>query len=105
MPGVTGLGAASRVGAKVTEGTNKLSPKLIQESPRNLISTQTKSEMSGSQVKRLAKDMKQNGFDQSKPVDAWRNPSTGRLEIQDGHHRTEAAKKAGLEKIPVQVWE
>ena len=26
-------------------------------------------------------------------------PSTGRLEIQDGHHRTEAAKKAGLEKF------
>ncbi len=49
--------------------------------------------------------MKQNGFDQSKPVDAWRNPNTGRLEIQDGHHRTAAAKKASLDKIPVQVWE
>jgi ParB-like chromosome segregation protein Spo0J len=67
--------------------------------------TQTRSEMSGSQVKLLTKDMKQNGFDQSKPVDAWRNPNTGRLEIQDGHHRTEAAKKAGLDKIPVKVWE
>lgn len=42
---------------------------------------------------------------QSKPVDAWRNPNTGRLEIQDGHHRTEAAKKAGLDKIPVKVWQ
>ncbi|WP_425326426.1 ParB N-terminal domain-containing protein [Shewanella hanedai] len=27
------------------------------------------------------------------------------MEVQDGHHRTEAAKKAGLDKIPVQVWE
>ncbi|TRY10195.1 hypothetical protein FN961_25470 [Shewanella hanedai] len=44
-------------------------------------------------------------YDQSQPVDAWRNPNTGRLEVQDGHHRTEAAKKAGLDKIPVQVWE
>lgn len=61
--------------------------------------------MSGSQIKRLAKDMEKNGFDPSKPVDAWRNPNTGRLEIQDGHHRTEAAKKAGLDKIPVEVWE
>ncbi len=77
----------------------------VQENPHNLIPTQTKSEMSGSQIRRLTKNMKQNGFDQSKPVDAWRNPQTGRLEIQDGHHRTEAAKKAGLDEIPVQVWE
>jgi ParB-like chromosome segregation protein Spo0J len=59
--------------------------------------------MSGSQIKRLTKDMKKNGFDQTKPVDVVRNPR-GRLEIQDGHHRTEAAKKAGLDKIPVRVW-
>lgn len=90
---------------KVVKSVDKLNPKLTHENPRNLIPTQTKSEISGSQVKRLTKDMKQNGFDQSKPVDAWRNPNTGRLEIQDGHHRTEAAKKAGLDKIPVQVWE
>jgi len=89
----------------VTKSAKGLKPTLKQENPRNLIPTQTKSEMSGSQVKRLAKDMKQNGFDQNKPVDAWRNPKTGRLEIQDGHHRTEAAKKAGLNKIPVQIWE
>ncbi|HEK3648494.1 TPA: ParB N-terminal domain-containing protein [Pseudomonas aeruginosa] len=25
--------------------------------------------------------------------------------MQDGHHRTEAAKKAGLDKIPVSIWE
>ncbi len=87
------------------KGAGKLKSKLIQENPKNLISTQTKSEMSGSEVKRLTKDMKKNGFDQSKPVDAWRNPNTGRLEIQDGHHRTEAAKKAGVSKIPVNVWE
>jgi RHS repeat-associated protein len=95
----------AKTGSNVAKGAKELKPTLIQENPRNLIPTQTKSEMSGSQVKRLTKDMKQNGYDQSKPVDAWRNPETGRLEIQDGHHRTEAAKKAGLDKIPVQVWE
>jgi len=89
----------------VTKGVKDLKSTLLQENPRNLIPTQTKAEMSGSQVKRLTKDMKQNGYDQSKPVDAWRNPETGRLEIQDGHHRAEAAKKAGLDKIPVKVWE
>lgn len=82
-----------------------LSPKLVMEDPKNLIPTQAKSEMTGSQVKRLTKDMKQNGFDLNKPVDVWRNPHSGRLEIQDGHHRTEAAIKAGLDQIPVQVWE
>ncbi|HHW2744525.1 TPA: ParB/Srx family N-terminal domain-containing protein, partial [Pseudomonas aeruginosa] len=83
----------------------ELKSKLLQEDPRNLIPTQTKAEMSGSQIKRIVKSIKENGFDQEKPVDVWRNPKTGRLEIQDGHHRTEAAKKAGLDKIPVSIWE
>jgi hypothetical protein len=78
---------------------------LIQENPRNLVPTQTKDQVSGSQIQKLANDMKQNGFDQNYPVDAWKNPNTGRLEIQDGHHRTAAAIKAGLDTIPVQVWE
>ena len=99
--------AAGKLGnsAKAGGGAKDLKPTLVEENPRNLIPTQTKSEMSGSKVKRLAKDMKQNGFDQSKPVDAWRNPNTRRLQIQDGHHRTKAAKEAGLDKIPVKVWE
>jgi|GEM_PF-1061257 len=97
---------ASRLGAYgAKSGVKNLKPTIIQENPRNLIPTQLKSDLTGSQVKRLTKSMKKNGFDQTKPVDAWRNPKTGRLELQDGHHRTEAAKKAGLDKIPVQVWE
>ncbi|HGS8014586.1 TPA: DUF637 domain-containing protein, partial [Pseudomonas aeruginosa] len=91
---------------KFSESTKQeLKSKLLQEDPRNLIPTQTKAEMSGSQIKRIVKSIKENGFDQEKPVDVWRNPKTGRLEIQDGHHRTEAAKKAGLDKIPVSIWE
>jgi len=82
-----------------------LKESIIQENPKNLIPTQSKSDLTGSRVKRMTKDMKQNGFNQNKPVDAWRNPNSGRLEIQNGHHRTEAAKKAGLDKIPVKVQE
>ena len=48
--------------------------------------------------------MEKNGFDQDQPVDVWLRPD-GRLEIQDGHHRTEAAKKSGLNTIPVRIWE
>lgn len=88
-----------------TRSPNALKPRRSYENPGNLISTQTKSEMSGSQIKRLTKDMEKNGFDPNHPVDVWRNPATGRLEIQDGHHRAAAAKKAGIEKIPVDIWE
>jgi RHS repeat-associated protein len=97
--------AMSKEMSSVAEGVKDLKPTLKQVNPRNLIPTQTRSEIAGSQVKKLANDMKKDGFDQSKPVDVWRNPNTGRLEIQDGHHRTEAAKKAGLDKIPVRIWE
>ncbi|HDS1578968.1 TPA: hypothetical protein QEL15_001010 [Stenotrophomonas maltophilia] len=45
----------------------------IQANPRSLIATQTKAEMSGSQIKRMAADMRKNGYDQSKPIDAVRN--------------------------------
>ncbi|NCE90886.1 ParB N-terminal domain-containing protein [Pseudomonas sp. L13] len=44
-------------------------------------------------------------FHSNYPVDAWRNPNTGRLELQDGHHRAEAGKKASLDKIPVNIGE
>ena len=99
--------AVFKAGVKkgVAKGAKKIStdPPIQQVDPRNLIPTQTRNEISGSAVKRLKKDMQKNGFDQSQPVDAVRN-SRGRLEIEDGHHRTEAARKAGLDKIPVRVW-
>lgn len=101
-PSAPAASASASASAKAVE---ELKSKVIYENPRNLIPTQIKSEMSGSQIKRIAKDMEKNGFDPSKPVDGWRNPSTGRLEIQDGHHRAAAAIRAGLEKIPVEVWE
>jgi hypothetical protein len=76
---------------------------LVHANPRNLIPTEPRATLNGSQVNRMAKDMKQGGYDDRYPVDAARN-AQGRLEIQDGHHRTDAAKRAGLDKIPVRVW-
>ncbi|ORC61830.1 hypothetical protein BZK31_01955 [Pseudomonas floridensis] len=61
--------------------------------------------MSGSQIKRLEKDMIKNGFDPGKPVSVWRNPATGRLEIQMDITELKRQKKAGLDKIPVEIWE
>jgi ParB-like chromosome segregation protein Spo0J len=59
--------------------------------------------MTGSQIKRLAKDMEKNGFDQTKPISGVTN-ARGRIEISDGHHRAAAAIKAGIEKVPVDVY-
>jgi RHS repeat-associated protein len=87
-----------------TAGEAAAAPILKQVSPKNLIPIQTRAEMTGSQIKRLEKDMRANGFDQTKPVDVVRRPD-GRLEIQDGHHRVEAAKGAKIDQIPVQIWE
>lgn len=72
-------------------------------SPKNLIPTQGKTELSGSVVKRLAKDMKAHGFDPAKPIKAQVGAS-GRIFIIDGHHRVQAALKAGIAKIPVDVF-
>lgn len=49
----------------------KSTPAITQISPRNLIPTQTRNEMSSSQIKRLTKSMEKNGFDQKQPVDVW----------------------------------
>ncbi len=71
--------------------------------PKTLISRQDKNEMSGSQVKRLVKDMKENGFDANNPVDVAL--VNGKMIIIDGHHRAQAAAKAGLKDIPVRIHE
>ncbi|TYL41073.1 hypothetical protein FDP13_19850 [Dickeya sp. ws52] len=59
--------------------------------------------MSGSQVKRLVKDMKANGFDVNEPVDVA--IVNGKAIIIDGHHRAEASVKAGIKNIPVRIHE
>jgi len=57
--------------------------------------------MTGSQVKRLSREMRANGYNPDFPVTAAE--VDGRLILMDGHHRTDAAIRAGLSKIPVRV--
>lgn len=90
--------ALARAGAPA-----KAEETLIMVNPRNLISQESKGEMNGSLVKRCAKDMKTNGFDQSRPVSAVMR-ADGRLVISDGHHPVAAAVKARIDKIPADVY-
>lgn len=76
-------------------------PATTNFSPGSLISRQGRDEMTGSQVKSLAKDMRANGYDATKPIDAAN--VDGKMIIIDGHHRAAAASKAGLKDVPVNV--
>ena len=94
------IGGASKAGHNTGNGTSQVTTKNVD--PSILISRQNKNEMSGSQVKRLVKDMKANGFDINEPVDVA--IVNGKAIIIDGHHRAEAAK-AGIKDIPVRIHE
>ena len=54
-------------------------------------------------VEQLAEMMRQNGYDQSKPIKA--RPHDGCYQIIEGEHRWRAARKAGIEALPVYVVE
>ncbi|AWU99933.1 hypothetical protein DM992_10570 [Burkholderia sp. JP2-270] len=71
--------------------------------PRRLKSRQGPSEMTGNKVKRYASAMRnQGGYGDFPPVEAA-DVGNGNLVIVDGHHRAEAAMKAGIPEIPVNV--
>ena len=69
--------------------------------PNILISRQTPSEISNSKVKRLRKKIREQGFDESKPIEVAN--IDGRLIILDGHHRVIAARQQRLLSIPIKV--
>lgn len=69
--------------------------------PKSLISRQNSNEISGSDIKRLVKDMKANGFDTTQPIDVA--IVNGKMIIIDGHHRAAAAVKAGIKDIPIRI--
>lgn len=69
--------------------------------PRELFGRQGRAEFSGSQIKRLKKDMKKRGFDPTKPIDVVE--VDGRMIILDGHHRARAAGAAKISEVPVRI--
>ncbi len=82
--------------------TDKVEPTQLDvefANPNILISRQTPSEMSGSKVKRLRKNIHQKGFDSEKPIDVA--DIDGKLIILDGHHRVTAAKQLRLKTVPI----
>lgn len=95
------VGGSGKVKNKPESNTNQVITKNIDPNILISISRQNKNEMSGSQVKRLVKDMKANGFDVNEPIDAA--IVNGKVIIIDGHHRAEAAAKAGIKGIPVRI--
>lgn len=54
-------------------------------------------------VEQLAEMMRQNGYDQSKPLKVRPNGSAETYQIIEGEHRWRAAQKAGVETLPVFV--
>jgi ParB-like chromosome segregation protein Spo0J len=60
--------------------------------------------MTGSQITKLAKEMRANGFDKTKPISVQRT-ANGKMMIIDGHHRTAAAIRAGIERVPVEIYD
>ncbi|MDH0339726.1 ParB/RepB/Spo0J family partition protein [Metapseudomonas otitidis] len=78
-------------------------PNVFQKNadPKFLIGRQGREELSGSQIKRMAKDMKANGYDVSHPIDVAN--VEGEFIILDGRHRALAAVKAGIKDVPVNV--
>ncbi|MDP3670776.1 MAG: RHS repeat-associated core domain-containing protein [Telluria sp.] len=103
--GPVAIAAVRALAPTTTQATTQAVSKTetILTSPKNLLPTQPKSDLTGSVVNRLTKDMKQNGFDPAKPI-SGQTTATGRIEIVDGHHRAAAAIKAGIEKVPVEVF-
>jgi RHS repeat-associated protein len=90
--------AAMAVGAaKIAEGASAAESSM--RDPKSLVSRQGPSEMTRNKIEKLAKDMKQNGFNPAHPIEVAN--INGEQVIIDGHHRAAAAIRAGIKEIPV----
>ena len=75
---------------------------LLHINPRNLIPQQSAADMSDAKIRRLEKDMRTYGFDSRQPIHGVMRQD-GRIVVSDGHHRTQAAIRAGITLIPVEI--
>lgn len=88
----------------VSRGLPSQAKKSLEELPKTanpalLVPSQGRREMTGSQVKRLRRDMRVNGFDKQYPIEVV-NVKNKNV-IYDGHHRTVAARQEGIKEVPV----
>jgi filamentous hemagglutinin len=83
--------------AKIAEGASAAESSM--RDPKSLVSRQGPSEMTRNKIEKLAKDMKQNGFNPAHPIEVAN--VNGEQVIMNGHHRAAAAIKAGIREIPV----
>ncbi|MEZ5842895.1 MAG: ParB N-terminal domain-containing protein [Hyphomicrobiaceae bacterium] len=90
------LRSLSIANAQVAVATRQLSI-----NPHSLLSRQLSVEMSKNKVSRLTKSMNKEGFRANEPIKAVE--VDGKLVIEDGHHRAEAAKRARIDSVPVVV--
>ena len=65
--------------------------------------TDNANQMPASVLKQLADNIKKLGFWQ--PILVHLPEKGGKFQIVDGHHRAKAARMAGLESVPVIVWD
>lgn len=77
-------------------------PPIVDRDPKQLISRQTKTEMTPNNVERLRKKIRKHGFDLNQPIEVV--DVKGKLIIRDGHHRTEAAIREKLSSVPVRIY-
>jgi ParB-like chromosome segregation protein Spo0J len=77
-------------------------PPIVDRDPKQLMSRQTKKEMTPNNVERLRKKIRKNGFDRNQPIEVVN--VKGKLIIRDGHHRTEAAIREKLPSVPVRIY-
>lgn len=59
--------------------------------------------LSEPRVKDLTDMIRQEGYKASKPITLWKDPADGKLYTLAGHHRLEAAARAGLTEIPAVI--
>lgn len=67
--------------------------------PNILLSRQTPAQMSSSKIKRIKKNIKNNNFDDNKPILVAN--VNGKLIILDGHHRVKAVRELKLKQVPI----
>lgn len=55
-------------------------------------------------VEWISDQMREKGYDPKEPLTVWTDPKDGKTYVLAGHHRYEAAARAGLDQVPANVF-